>query len=271
MLSVQTIENLDLPELAPYRTMKMQFDHYQQGIFIAEGEKVVQRLLESQFTIISLLLPEKWLRAYEPLLHRRPEHICAYVAEKPLLERLTGFTFYQGVMAAAKVPESASLENILVPPAAPHLLVAVDGITNAQNLGVLVRNCGAFGAHAMIVGETSSSPFLRRAVRSSMGAVYNLPIVNSPCLADTLNDLRRRGIRTVAAHPHADRRTVSQSRLDTGCCLVFGSEGYGLDSRILNACDEAVAVPMQSGVDSLNVGSAAAVFLYEVNRQRGRA
>jgi len=269
MLQVQYIHTLDLPELEPYRTMKRQLDHRQQRIFVAEGEKVVRRLLDSRFTVVSLLLPEKWLRAYEPLLERRPEVIQAYVAEKEDLERLTGFTMYQGVLAVGRIPPLPSLSEILDSTASPRLFVALEGITNAQNLGGLVRNSAAFGAQALLVGETSSSPFLRRAVRSSMGAIFELPVVELDNLTATLRDLQSKGIRTIAAHPHSDRRVLSQAQLTRDCCLVFGSEGDGLTPALLEACDDAVAIPMPPAVDSLNVGSAAAVFLYEVNRQRG--
>jgi len=134
------------------------------------------------------------------------------------------------------------------------LLVAIEGITNAQNLGVLVRNCAAFGVQALLVGETSSSPFLRRAVRSSMGAILELPIVELTSLAQALEILRSRGVRCIAAHPHSDRRTVSRADFASDCCVLFGSEGYGLTPEILARCDDAVEIPMPPMVDSLNVG-----------------
>ena len=83
-------------------------------------------------------------------------------------------------------------------------------------------------------------------------------------LAQTLRDLRARGIRCIAAHPRADGKTLSQADFSGDCCLVFGSEGNGISQAVLEACDECVAIPMANGVDSLNVGAAAAVFLYEV-------
>jgi tRNA G18 (ribose-2'-O)-methylase SpoU len=153
---------------------------------------------------------------------------------------------------------------------APRLFVAVDALANAENLGVLVRNCVAFGVQALLVGETSSSPFLRRAVRNSMGTIFQLPVVEPPILTHALKDLCRRGVRCIAAHPHAAGRTLAQSIFSGDCCIVFGSEADGISASVLEVCDEAVAVPMPPTVDSLNVGSAAAVFLYEVNRQRGK-
>jgi tRNA G18 (ribose-2'-O)-methylase SpoU len=264
----QKIASFDLPELQPYRTMRRQHEHRQQGIFVAEGEKVVRRLLESQFSVVSVLLPEKWLHELDPLLQARPEEIQVFVAEKALLETLTGFSMYQGLLAVGKVPPLPTLEQIVTRSPQPRLLVAADGLSSAENLGALVRNCAAFNAQALIVGETCSSPFLRRAVRSSMGTIFHMPVVETTSLIQALHDLRAWGIRCLAAHPHADGRTLSQANLKSDCCIVFGSEGYGISPAVLAVCDEAAAIPMPQTVDSLNVGSAAAVFLYEANRQR---
>jgi tRNA G18 (ribose-2'-O)-methylase SpoU len=248
--------------------MRRQTEHRQQGIFVAEGEKVVRRLLESHFTVVSVLLPEKWFQQLKPLLERRPEEVHVYVAEKSLLETLTGFSMYQGLLAVGKVPVQPDLETLVANFARPRLLVAVDGLSNAENLGALVRNCAAFTVQALITGETSISPFVRRAVRSSMGAVFHLPIVESNHLVDALGYLRLKRIRCIAAHPHVSGKTLAQTDLTSDCCIVFGSEGYGLAAATLAVCDDAAAIPMPQNVDSLNVGSAAAVFLYEASRQR---
>ena len=270
MYRLQKIESFDLPELQPYRTMRRQHEHRQQGIFVAEGEKVVRRLLESKFGVVSVLLPEKWLHELDPLLQARREEIQVFVAEKALLETLTGFSMYQGLLAVGKVPPLPTLADVVARSPQPRLLTAADGLSNAENLGALVRNCAAFNTQALIVGETCSSPFLRRAVRGSMGAIFQMPVVETASLTQALRDLRERGIRCIAAHPHVAGRTLSQASFTGDCCIVFGSEGYGISPAVLAACDEAAAIPMPATVDSLNVGSAAAVFLYEANRQRNR-
>jgi tRNA G18 (ribose-2'-O)-methylase SpoU len=270
MFHAQKIESFELPELQPYRTMRRQFEHRQQGIFVAEGEKVVRRLLTSACTVVSVLLPQKWLDALEPLLLSRPEDVAVFVAEKKLLETLTGFSMYQGLLAVGKVPAQPSLEDLLSRGREPQLLAAVEGLSSAENLGTIVRNCAAFNVAALLVGETSTSPFLRRAVRSSMGTVFEVPIVETPRLMRTISELRQRGFRCIAAHPHTDGRTLPQADFTGDCCIIFGSEGYGLSGALLEMCDEAVAIPMPRTVDSLNVGSAAAIFLYEANRQRGK-
>ncbi len=286
-LRFQTITSFDAPEVAPYRTMRRSSEHEALGLFVAEGEKVVRRLLASPFTIDSIVLPEKWLPEFQPLLEARPEDITVFLAEKSLLESLTGFSLFQGILAVAKTPAPTPLAEILAASPKPQLLVAVDELANAENLGALMRNCVAFGVHALLVGETSSSPYLRRSVRNSMGAIFQLPVWEARkanqaaqvrrddpapfSLAQTLRELRARGVRCIAAHPHASGRTLSQADFSGDCCVVFGSEGNGISAPVLAACDEAVEIPMQNGVDSLNVGAAAAVFLYEANRQRGRS
>lgn len=288
MFHVEKISSFDSPELQPYATMKRPLEHERQGIFVAEGTKVVRRLLESPFTVVSVVLPDKWLDDFRRLLEARTEPITVYFADKKLLETLTGFSMFQGVLAVGKIPPPAALDEILSKNQRPLLLVAVDALTNAENLGALVRNCVAFGVQALIVGETSSSPFLRRAVRNSMGTVFQLPVielaklgqrhkfatkphVTKSTLVDFVKELRRRGVRCIATHPHTDKRFLSQTDFSGDCCLVFGSEGDGITPAVLAACDEAVAIPMPPTVDSLNVGAAAAVFLYEIARQRGKA
>jgi tRNA G18 (ribose-2'-O)-methylase SpoU len=283
-LWIEKITSLDLPELAPYRTMRRSAEHEAQGIFIAEGEKVTRRLLESRFTVVSVVLPEKHLENFRPLLAARPEPVTVYLAEKTLLETLVGYSLFQGVLSVGKIPPPASLDKILADSPKPQLFAAIDGLSNAENLGAVVRNCVAFGVQALLVGETCSSPYLRRSVRNSMGTIFQLPVWevkmanaavqlrrDDPApfsLALTLRDLRARGIRCIAAHPRAGGKTLSQADFSGDCCLVFGSEGHGISPEVLAACDDCVAIPMANDVDSLNVGAAAAVFLYEANRQR---
>jgi len=285
MFRTEKIYSLDLPELRPYATLRRPLEHERDAIFVAEGTKVVRRLLESSFSVVSVLLPEKHLDDFRPLLEARPEFLNVYLAEKQLLEQLIGFSMYQGVLAVGKIPPPASLEEVLTRRPKPLLLAATDGLTSAENLGALVRNCVAFGVQGLLVGETSSSPYLRRAVRNSMGAILQLPVielarlgqrhqftakphVTELTLTECLKQLRARGVRCIAAHPHTNRKSLSQADFSGDCCIVFGSEGEGITPAVLEACDEAVAIPMPPTVDSLNVGAAAAVFLYEVNRQR---
>ncbi|MBI4418970.1 MAG: RNA methyltransferase [Ignavibacteriales bacterium] len=270
MLSIVEIISLDLPQLQPYRTLRRPEEHYRQGIFIAEGEKVVRRLLNSTLTVRSLLLTPHWLDLLRPTLESRVPLV--YVAPKNVVEDIVGYHLHQGIMALGVVPPPVSLRSLL--PTLPRslLLAAVDGLTNAENIGILVRNCAAFGVQALLVGETSASPYLRRAVRNSMGAVFRLPVVPEERLDKVLRTLRKEfGVTVVAAHPGAAQRLDQSIHFQEDCCIVFGSEGEGISKKVLEACDTAVSLPMSNAVDSLNVASASAVFLYEILRQRSES
>ncbi len=270
MIHVQRIDSFDLPALQPYRTMRYQHEHRKQGIFVAEGEKVVRRLIDSSLGMVSVMLPEKWLDEFARLLEPRREELNVFVGPKELLETLIGFSMYQGVLAVGRVPPTPDLGTILQSSPSPRLFVATEGLSNALNMGALVRNCAAFGVQVLLVSETCCSPFLRRAVRASMGAVFRLPCLELVSLTEALRALRRHGIKIVAAHPHGDRRSLVQVDFRQDCCVVLGSEGGGLSPAVLEASEEQVAIPMAADVDSLNVASASSVFLYEASRQRAR-
>jgi tRNA G18 (ribose-2'-O)-methylase SpoU len=149
--------------------------------------------------------------------------------------------------------------------------MALDEISSAPNMGGLIRSCVAFGVSALVVGETCCSPYLRRSVRSSMGTIFKLPIVESINLRESMETLKGAGLRTIAAHAHTEQQSVSQVDFTSDCVVVLGNEEKGISPNILELCDEQVVIPMQNEVDSLNVGTAGAIFLYEVSRQRGKA
>jgi tRNA G18 (ribose-2'-O)-methylase SpoU len=269
MITTVPITSLNHPDLAPYRTLRQSVEQFRKGMFIAEGTIVVERLLESEHTILSVLITPEWLDEYREILASRPEQITVFVGQKELLNTIVGYNLHQSIMALGKIPIQETIDSVLTRSSSPHLLAAIDGLTNAENIGVLVRNCTAFGVQAILVGETSSSPYLRRAVRNSMGTVFKMPVVHCTNLGEILTTLQRsRQFKVFAAHPHTEEHSIQQTDFSGNCCLVFGSEGNGMSPQVLSACDMPVAIPMQRGVDSLNVASASAVFLYEVIRQR---
>jgi len=276
---IQEVTSLNLPELQPYRTLRRPLEHIRDGIFVAEGEKVVRRLLTSDMTIISMLMTSQWYdqlfdiadpsSAINPSIHqsiRQPFTI--FLADKHLLESIVGFNLHQGIMAVAKVPAPETLEKVITGITKPHLLIALDGLVNSENVGVIVRNCAAFGVDGIIVGETSSSPYLRRAVRNSMGAVFGLPVVHSSNLVESLSMIKKNySTKIIAAHL-GDDNSIHTTDLCENICIVLGNEGEGISKTVLNVCDMGATIPMMNGTDSLNVASASAVFLYETRKQR---
>lgn len=240
-----------------------------QGIFVAEGEKVVRRLLASGLQVISMLMTPEWNAEVFGTEATPPGECTLFLAERPLMQSIVGFRMHQGIMAVARVPAPRSLEEISHP--MPHLVVALDGLAHAENVGVIVRNCAAFGAHAVLVGETSCSPFLRRAVRNSMGAVFTIPIVHSADLQQTLSTLRERhAMRLIAADAHA-RESLYSADLRGNICIILGNEDAGISAGVLSLNPERLTIPMQNTTDSLNVASAGAVFLSEVARQQSQS
>ena len=262
-LHIETIQSLDAPELALYRTLRRPFEHERDGVLVATNVKVLQRLLASRFPVVSVLLTPAWLERLEPSLRARPEDLRVYLGEQALLETLTGYQLHQGALAVAKIPPQPSFEELFANAPRPLLLAAVEGIANAENLGGIVRSCAAFGVSFLIVGETCGSPFQRRAVSGSMGTIFEQPVVRVDNLAEALTALRACGIRCLAAHPRPGAKKLAAMDLRGDCCLVFGAEGPGLTPATLAACDDVVEIPMPSHMNSLNVAVATGVFLYE--------
>lgn len=267
-LHIRPVESLGLPELSWYLTLRRPEEHERAGVLVATNAKVVQRLLASRFPVVSALLTPAWFEKLESQLRAREDEINIYIAERPLLESITGYQMHQGALAVAKIPPQPSFESLLESSPRPLLLAAVEGIASAENLGAVVRNCAAFGAHFLVVSETCGSPFQRRAVSGSMGTIFEQPVVHVDSLVEKLTALRARGVRCLAAHPRPGARKLAAVDLRGDCCLVFGAEGPGLTTAALDACDDTVEIPMPSHMNSLNVASATAVFLYEATRQR---
>jgi tRNA G18 (ribose-2'-O)-methylase SpoU len=269
-LTINYVRSIEHSYLEPYRTLKRPLEHQKEGIFVAEGDKVVRRLLESSIRMISILLTEEWFTVCRELLESRSEEIEVYLASKELMETIVGFQLHKGIMAVAKIPERTTLPDVVAAASQPFFFVAVDGVMNSENMGVIVRNCASFGASALLVGETSCDPYLRRAVRNSMGNIFSLPLLYLTCIAEDLKHIRTRyNIAIVAAHPRENSRGIGTLDFSDNCCIVLGGEGHGISEHVLGACDLEAAIPMQRGVDSLNVASASAVIMYEVQRQRG--
>ncbi len=265
------INSLSLPGLEPYLSMRRPAEHRARGIFVAEGERVVRKLVASKIEIVSMLLTEEWFERYKPAVENRGIGDAIYIGERKLLEEIVGYRLHQGIMAIGKVPAPADVFRTGATSGGTRLLVALDGIANSENMGVIVRNCAAFGVDAVIVGETSCDPYLRRSVRNSMGTVFQLPVSMSEDISQTLRELRSvSGFEIIAAHPQEGSERITDVDLTKEVCIVFGSEGVGISPGVLGVCDRRLTVPMEHAVDSLNVGSSVGVVLYEAARQRGR-
>jgi len=266
--SITSVTTLDLPPLEPYRTLKRPLDHLRRGIFVAEGEKVVSRLLGSGVRTYSLLLTERWFELYRNVLERHTDPLDIYIGERDLINTIVGHDLHQSIMAIAKVPSPASIGELseLIRQKEMATFVLLDGIVNAENMGVILRNCAALGADAVLVLPTCCDPFLRRSVRNSMGNVFSLRIAR-PERPEHIVPLRTAGMTFLAAEPKEGSKDIRTADIPSRRCLVLGAEGDGISGAMLGQCDGSVMIPMAPGVDSLNVASASAVLLYELARR----
>ncbi|MEM8782248.1 MAG: RNA methyltransferase [Planctomycetota bacterium] len=250
------VASADDPRLELYLNLRDRQVRSWHGLFLAEGNFVVERLVQSGLRRHSLLCAEKRAAKWRGLW---PDPDTLLVAPDDVLEAAVGFALHQGVIAAGHVPPPTPLERI----AAQPTLVVLPEITNVDNLGLIVRIAAGLGADALLLGPRCADPWYRRAVRLSMGAVFRLPIVRSD---DLLGDLRRVretfGFRVVGTALRGDAFPLHEARRRGPTALLFGPEGAGLRDEELELCDDVVTIPMNAGVDSLNVAVAAGIVLH---------
>jgi tRNA G18 (ribose-2'-O)-methylase SpoU len=268
-MQVIRITDLHAPVLQPYLTLRRPKEHHRQGLFVAEGRLVVERLLQTTgYRVRSVLTMPQWLARLEALLAERGD-VPVYVAERKEIQQIVGFSYHAGLLALAECPAEPSLVEALTASPAACTWLALDDLTHAENVGVMARNAAALGAEGMVVGPTTASPFLRRAVRNSLGGVFVLRIHHSPDLADALRVMQAgHGFRVIGADANGGT-PLECFRIPARSCLVFGHEEHGLSAEIRDRCEACVQIPMEGGLDSLNVASAGAILLQEARRQRG--
>ncbi len=271
--TIHHISSLDIPELETYRTLRRPIEHLQQGIFVAEGEKVVHRLLESNLEVRSLLVSRDRFAGVEQRIRDNRHAIEVFVGEKKLLDTIVGHDLHQAILAIGTVPQPLTSQQIAAPlksgtigESGRRVYVLVDGITNAENMGVIIRNCVCFGVTALLVLPTSCDPYLRRSVRNSMGNIFQFPIAYIHDTAKEIQNLKRAGFTFIAAHPHTTSIDMRTATFPDNSCIVLGAEGHGISPEVLAFCDAYITIPMKEGVDSLNVASASAVILFHIQQ-----
>jgi tRNA G18 (ribose-2'-O)-methylase SpoU len=261
LMPVIPVSEIDDPRLAPYRQLNERNLTRHSGLFVAEGEKVVERLIGSRYEVASILAESEFAERYA---RRLPPATPIYVASRPLLEATIGFNFHRGVVACGRRTPPAALADLMptLTQARVTLVVCPD-VQDPTNLGSIIRTAAAFGCGAVVLGERCADPFSRRVLRVSMGAALHLPIVESRSLVADLQTLAAGGIElvaTVVGDPSAEPLAEAEPAARTA--ILLGSEGHGLSAECVAHCHRRVTIPMQAGVDSLNVSVAAAVVLY---------
>ena len=236
----------------------------EKGVFIAESPKVILSALDEGYRPVSLLMERGKIEGQARTVIQRCGDIPVYTADRPVLAALTGYTLTRGVLCAMGRPPLPDAETVC---AGARRLVVLEGVTDAANVGAIFRSAAALGADGVLVTPTCCDPYNRRSVRVSMGAVCKVPwTTTGPWPAAGLEMLKRLGFKTAALALAADAVPPDDPALgrEEKLALVLGTEGDGLAAETVARCDYVVKIPMSRGVDSLNVGAAAAIALWEL-------
>jgi tRNA G18 (ribose-2'-O)-methylase SpoU len=249
-----TIDDPGDPRLADYRELKEHRLAEGSGRFVAESERVVRRLIASGLGVHSVLVTAPRLATLADALAGAPFPV--YLAAQAVMDGVAGFHVHRGCLAIGTRPQTPRL------PAGARAVVVLEDLTDVDNLGSIARHAAAFGADALVLSPRCADPYYRKAIRVSLGAVFSLPIIRADRWPDALADLRADGLRLVAAVVAPGATPLARFSPPPRFALLLGAEGPGLSAAARAACDHQVTIPMGPGADSLNVATAAAIFLY---------
>ncbi len=265
---MRTIEVRDVadPRLAPYTKLTdMQLRlkvEPEQGVFLAEGEKVILRALDAGFTPRSALMEPKWLPGLAGGLR---EHDCeVFLADENLLKSITGYRLHRGALAAFDRRPLPAVDDVLEQ---AKIIIVLEDLVDHTNVGLIFRSAAGLGVDAVLVSPQCADPLYRRSVKVSMGAVLTTPWTRAEPWPWLLDDLASRGFERMALTPAAqatDLRKWKPRSDDAKVALLLGSEGLGLSEQALRSVDTRVRIPMSDRVDSLNVAATAAIACYAV-------
>lgn len=238
------------------------------GLFIAESPKVISRALDAGYTPVSLLMERRHIAGQARSLIARCGEIPVYTGEESLLAALTGYRLTRGVLCAMRRPALPGVEEVC---AGARRIAVLENITDPTNVGAIFRSAAAMHMDAVLVSPACCDPLYRRAVRVSMGTVFQIPWTRVGSAPEDwpgpgLARLRALGFQTAALALREDALSIEDPRLMAAekLALVLGTEGDGLASDTIAACNYAVRIPMAHGVDSLNVAAAGAVAFWQL-------
>ncbi len=231
---------------------KLEAEH---GVFLAEGEKVVRRAVESGHAPASFLMSERWLPGLSDVLDRT-EAPC-FVLSEAAIESITGFHVHRGALAALERPAPATPAEVLQ---RARRVVVMEDLADHANVGAIFRSAAALGFDAVLLSPRCADPLYRRSIKVSMGAVFRMPYARIDDWYDAPDLLRAAGFTTCALTVGAGAVTIDQVSPDADrLALVVGSEGHGLSQRWEDGADLRVTIPMAADIDSLNAAASVAV------------
>ena len=238
-----------------------------EGVFIAEGAKVIRRALAAGYPLRALLLEEKWLDGLRDVVEAVDAPV--FVANRDVLDATTGYAVHRGALAAMSRLPLPSVSQLI---GGASRLAVLEDVNDHTNVGAIFRAAAGLGMDGVLLSPRCADPLYRRAVKVSMGAVFALPYARFESWPDGVGLLRDGGFTTVALAPSQGSVTLSElaDRNLPKLALMLGTEGDGLRGATLAAADVSVRIPMARGVDSLNVTAAAAIAFYAMATGQSR-
>ncbi|MBI4679117.1 MAG: RNA methyltransferase [Elusimicrobia bacterium] len=285
---IEAVTSAEDPRLLDYAQAREPDELRRRGVFLAESREVVAALIRARrFGVRSLLLAEGMLASLEEELGMLEDTTPVFVAERGLMTGIVGYTVHRGCLAAGERGPGLKLNDLLTAPCAEasyggppegvlpgsRLMVALEAVSNPDNVGGIFRNALAFGADGVVLGPGCADPLYRKAIRTSMAASLRAPFAAVPDLPGALRELRAAGFFVAALtsrkQPATELGDFAREARRERLVLVTGSEGAGLSPAVLGEADAAVRIPMAPGVDSLNVATATGIALHELALLRG--
>ena len=274
MPNIIEITDFAAPELDVYaRLREVQLLNRQdpeQGIFIAESPRVIERALDAGCVPLSFLVEKKHLEQEARTLMERCPESPFYTAEFDVLTQITGYKLTRGMLCAMRRPKPLSVEEVC---AGTHRIAILENVVNPTNVGAIFRSAAALNMDAVLLTPDCSDPLYRRSIRVSMGTVFQIPWTYFPEDAswpeEGMKLLKESGFKTVSMALRNDSVEINDPVLhaEERLAVILGTEGEGLASTTIADSDYTVKIPMSHGVDSLNVAAASAVAFYQLGLQ----
>lgn len=268
MPDIIEIKDFNAPELDIYAILTenqlLNREFPEKGLFIAESPKVIERALDAGYEPVSVLVEKRHIEGEAKDILSKIGQVPVYTAEFEVLKELTGFPLTRGLLCAMKRKKLLSTKDIC---AGAQRIAVLENVMNPTNVGAIIRSAAALGMDAVLLTNGCSNPLYRRAIRVSMGTVFQIPWTFLP--ENWIDELHSLGFRTAAMALCDDTLSIEDDRLanEEKLAIVLGTEGEGLAQKTISECDYTVKIPMYHGVDSLNVAAASAVAFWELRKK----
>ena len=265
MLNIIEIKDFEAKELDIYARLTenqlINRENPEEGLFIAESPKVIERALDAGYEPVSFLMEKKHIEGEGKYILERCEGVPIYAAEFEVLTNLTGFMLTRGMLCAMRRKNLPTVKEICQN---ARRVAVLEEVMNPTNVGAIVRSAAALNMDAVLFTKGCSNPLYRRAIRVSMGTIFQVPWT----FIEDINELKELGFKTVAMALKEDSYSIRDERIikEEKLAVILGTEGDGLKNSTIDNADYTVMIPMSHGVDSLNVAAASAVAFFQLGQ-----